>query len=622
MLRSIVGTRLNHVRCFATSKLDLAHHNHHHQNTNHTHNIVVDHHPNNHHHDNKLCGASLLARSLKEQGIEYVFGVPGIPVIQVAFKAQEYGLKYVAMRSEQSASYAASAIGYLTRKPAVCLVVSGPGFINALSGMANANENGWPLVVIGGSSETTQEGAGSFQEFRQVEAAKHFSKYAARPSSLSTIPIFLEKAIRHSTYGRPGAAYIDMPADMINGHVQPGCVFPIKVCQEAPRPYTSPEKIKSIFDAIKSAKNPLIIVGKEAAYSQAENEIRPLVERLKIPFLSTPMGKGLIDDDSELSVSAARSTALKQADLVISLGCKLDWMLHFGKPPRFHENVKIVHVDIHGEELGTNTNNCVLVQADIRSLCEQMNEYLEKNPEFKQDHATENQQWLDFLKAKSEKNRRAIQKMASDVTLSLNYYAAYSLLRDIIPRESMIISEGANTMDTSRAMLNHHLPRQRLDAGSFGTMGLGTGFAIAAALHCRDHNPHKRVFCIQGDSAFGFSGMELETAYRYNLPIIFVVFNNNGVYGGLEDSKFQALKSKGDPTIHIPPLSLTPGVRYEKFASALPNCGGYFAHTPDEIRDAVRRALAEKNKPSVINIVICPSADRKAQEFPWLTTSH
>lgn len=256
----------------------------------------------------KLDGAGLIAKSLKDQGVEYMFGVVGIPVIEIALRAQQHGIKYIGMRNEQSASYAASAIGYLTRKPAVSLCVSGPGFVHTLAGMANANENAWPLLVIGGSSELVLESQGAFQEFAQVAIGKNFAKYSARPSSLSQIPFYIEKALRLSTYGRPGAAYLDFSAEMITSTIEPEEVVKTNVCEDAPRPFTSQEKLIEVYESIKNSKRPLIIIGKGSAYAQAEAEINTLVKNLGIPFLPTPMGKGVVDDDHEYCVSAARST--------------------------------------------------------------------------------------------------------------------------------------------------------------------------------------------------------------------------------------------------------------------------------------------------------------------------
>ncbi|RNA18625.1 2-hydroxyacyl- lyase 1-like [Brachionus plicatilis] len=403
----------------------------------------------------KLDGASLCAKSLKDQGVEYMFGVVGIPVIEIALRAQQYGIKYIGMRNEQSASYAASSIGYLTRKPAVALCVSGPGFVHTLAGMANANENAWPLLVVGGSSDLGQESQGAFQEYPQVTLGRSFAKYSARPSSLSQIPFYVEKAFRTATYGRPGSAYLDFAAEMITSTIEPSEVGCSAVCGEAPRPLTSIENLQNVFESLKIAKKPLIIIGKGAAYSQAEEEINKLVESLGMPFLPTPMGKGVVDDDHSLCVSAARSTALKEADLIVLLGARLNWMLHFGQSPRFAQNVKIVQVDLNAEELGNNTNDCIKIQADLKSFSKQMNEHLagEKIQVAKD--------WWDLLRKKVEKNKNVIQSMANDLTLPLNYYAAYAQIKKVMPKDCIIVSEGANTMDTSRSIMNHAQPRHR-----------------------------------------------------------------------------------------------------------------------------------------------------------------
>ncbi|PIO33922.1 hypothetical protein AB205_0166640, partial [Aquarana catesbeiana] len=266
--------------------------------------------------------------------VKYMFGIVGVPVIEIAIAAQVAGIKYVGMRNEQAACYAASAVGYLTGRPAVCLVVSGPGLINTLSGMANSNMNCWPLIVIGGSSDSNQETMGAFQEFPQVETCRLYSKFSARPSSLEAIPIVIEKAVRTSMYGRPGSCYVDIPGDFVNKY--PACCLP------RPISLADPLEVQKAVAALKKAQNPLIIIGKGAAFSQAENNIRRLVNECGLPFLPTPMGKGVVPDDHPFSVAAARSSALLHADLILLLGARLNWMLHFGLPPRFQPDVKII----------------------------------------------------------------------------------------------------------------------------------------------------------------------------------------------------------------------------------------------------------------------------------------
>ncbi|XP_028836092.1 2-hydroxyacyl-CoA lyase 1 [Denticeps clupeoides] len=562
-------------------------------------------------------GAQLIAEALRAQNVEYMFGIVGVPVIEVAMAAQTAGIKYVGMRNEQAACYAASAIGYLTGRPAVCLVVSGPGLIHALGGMANANMNCWPVLVIGGSSDQNQETTGAFQEFPQVEACRLYSKFSARPSSLAAIPSVIEKAVRSSMYGRPGACYVDIPGDMVNAKIEEVKVRTVSCCPPPPVGLAQYNAIAGAISVLKQAERPLIIIGKGAAYSRAEAEILQLVESCELPFLPTPMGKGVVPDDHPNCVAAARSRALLQADVVVLLGARLNWILHFGFPPRFSPQVKIIQVDLCAEELGNNMRPAAALLGDIRAVVSQLLEELQKKP-WKYPANTE---WWKTLKDKMASNAKMSKAMALQPALPMNYYTAFHHISQLLPKDCIIVSEGANTMDIGRTMLLNSLPRHRLDAGTFGTMGVGLGFAIAAALLEKTQGSGQRVVCVEGDSAFGFSGMEVETMCRYKLPVVIIVINNNGIYSGVDTDTWREMEKMGDLTNIAPPVTLLPDARYDEVMRAFGG-KGYLVQTPEELRSALQESLADWDRPSLLNVLIDPASDRKQQEFPWLTRSN
>jgi len=551
--------------------------------------------------------------------VEYMFGIVGVPVIEVGMTAQMEGIKFIAMRNEQAASYAASAIGYLTRKPAVCLVVSGPGLVHALAGMSNAMENCWPMIVVGGSCDSDQEGMGGFQEYPQVEAARQYSKFSARPSSIEKIPYFVEKAVRTSTYGRPGACYIDMSGDMIVGKVPEDKVRFLPACPSPPSVFADPSKVKEAVDLLMYAEKPLVVIGKGAAYAQAEREISGLVMGCRLPFLPTPMGKGVLPDTHELCVSAARSRALQEADVIVLLGARLNWMMHFGAPPRLNPKVKVVQVEICLEEIGNNIMPAVPLVGDITSVVSQMNEEFARRPgQFK---FRANSPWWATLRTKIEANQKSVAGMCKDDSVPMSYYSAYSEIAGAIAPDSFIVNEGSNTMDIGRTMLPNILPRHRLDAGTFGTMGVGLGFALASALWCRDYHPGKRVVCVEGDSAFGFSAMEMETMARYKLPVIIVIINNNGISFGIKDDMWKNAEESGDLTLTIPVTALYPNTRYEKLIEAFGG-KGYYAENKSDLKKCMDAAVADTKNVSIINVMIDPMAQRKQQEFFWLTKSN
>ena len=545
-------------------------------------------------------GATLLARSLKQQGVDYMFGVVGFPIGALASSAQREGIAYIGMRNEQAASYAAQAAGYLTGRPQACVGVSGPGVIHALSGLANAQANCWPMLLLGGASAVSQNGMGAFQEEQQVMAAHQFSKYAHQIERADRIPFYVEQAVRNALHGRPGAAYLDLPDDVLTAELEMDTVEPAATVPDPQRPGVPQDDVAAAIGALQSAESPLVIVGKGMAWSRAEHEVRDFIERTQLPFLATPMGKGVVPDDHPLSVAPARSYALKNADLIVLLGARLNWILHFGKPPRYRADVRMIQLDIAAEEIGTNVPAEVALVGDGKAVLGQINAALDANP---WQYAPETT-WRTALASEAQKNVAVTASMMADDSTPMNYYRVLRDIRDSIPAGSIIVSEGANTMDIGRTMLPNFDARTRLDAGSYGTMGVGMGFAIAAAVT----NPGKRIVAVEGDAAFGFSGMEVETMCRHNLAITTIVINNNGIGGGLAE-----LPANRPP----PPGVMLPGARYEKVIDAFGG-RGYYVDQPDQLEPALR-AANEGEGPAIVNIAIDPRAGRKPQEYGWHT---
>jgi 2-hydroxyacyl-CoA lyase 1 len=548
-----------------------------------------------------IDGASLLAKSLKQQGVDFMFGIVGFPVQGIAVYAQQEGITYIGMRNEQSASYAAQAASYITGRPQACLVVSGPGVIHAFAGLANAQQNCWPMILIGGASPTYQDGMGAFQEERQVELAKPYCKYAQGVEQVSRIPFYVEQAIRTSKFGRPGPVYLDMPDDIIRGEIDEDSVVASATVGEPPRSQANPDDVEAALSALESAENPLVVVGKGMSWSRAEGEVREFIERTQLPFLASPMGKGVMPDDDPLSVGAARSTALREADVVFLMGARLNWIMHFGLPPRFKEGVRIIQLDVTAEEMGTNVATEVALLGDGKAVVGQLNRALDERQWFFPAEAP----WRGVLKSKAEENQAQVAPMIEDDAKPMNYYRAYRDIEDWLPEDAIIIGEGANTMDIGRTQMTNRSARTRLDAGTYGTMGIGLGFTIGAAVV----SPDRPIVAVQGDSAFGFSGMEVETACRYGLPIKIVVLNNGGIGGGTDEL----------PTDKpIPPGVLTPGAHYEKIMEAMGG-RGFFVEDPADLRGALDEAMAFDG-PALVNVRIDHRAGRKPQQFGWLTT--
>jgi len=548
----------------------------------------------------EIDGATLIARSLKQQGIDHMFGIVGFPVGPIATAAQKEGINYIGMRNEQSAAYAAQAYGYMTGRPGVCLTVTGPGVVHGLAGLANAQQNCWPMILIGGASETFRGGMGAFQEERQVLIATPFCKFAHGIESVARIPYYVEMATRHAIYGRPGATYLDMPDDIIQGKCELDKVTQVQRVPEPPRSVAPAENVEAALDVLEKAQRPLVIVGKGMAWSRAENEVRAFVERTQIPFVRSPMGKGVMPDDHPLAVSAARTLALQQADVVFLMGARFNWIFHFGLAPRFAKDVKVIQLDIAPEEIGHNKPTEVALLGDGKAIVGQLNKALGARQWF---HPTDSA-WRKALSKKVSENAATIKPQIDDDAAPANYYRA---LRDVaawMPKNAILSAEGAGTMDIGLTQLPSFDARSCLNAGTYGTMGVGLGQAIAACVA----QPGRPVVHLSGDSAIGFSGMEMETLVRYGFPVKIVVLNNGGIGPGMP-----AIPE--NPMMNLKPNALIYGARYDRMMEAFGG-KGFFVEEPKDIRGALDKAMAHDG-PALVNVVLSQSSARKAQQFAW-----
>lgn len=539
-------------------------------------------------------GFHLIIDALKLNDVKTIYGVPGIPITDFGRMAQAEGIRVISFRHEQNAGNAAAIAGYLTKKPGICLTVSAPGFLNGLTALANATTNCFPMILISGSSEReiVDLQQGDYEEMDQLAIAKPLCKAAFRVLHAADIGIAVARAIRAAVSGRPGGVYLDLPAKLF-GQVmdaQAGAKSLVKVIDAAPAQIPAPDAIKRALDVLKNAKRPLIILGKGAAYAQADETIRNFVERSGVPFLPMSMAKGLLPDLHPQSAGAARSTVLKEADVVMLIGARLNWLLSHGKgktwgPPGTQ---KFIQIDIEPKEMDSNIEIVAPVVGDIGSCVSAMLEAM-------------GGAWpkpsLDWTGAITKKREDNIAKMAPRLMNNnspMDFHGALGALRTVIKErpDAILVNEGANTLDLARGIIDMYQPRKRLDVGTWGVMGIGMGYAVAAAIETG-----KPVLAVEGDSAFGFSGMEVETICRYNLPVCIVVFNNNGIYRGTDTNTFDA-----DPATTV----FVKGSRYDKMMEAFGGVG-VNATSPDELKRAVDAAM-DSGKPTLINAVIDPAA--------------
>jgi oxalyl-CoA decarboxylase len=538
-------------------------------------------------------GFHIVVDALKLNGVETIFGVAGIPITDLARLAQAEGIRYIGFRHEQSAGNAAAIAGYLTQKPGICLTVSAPGFLNGLVALANATTNGFPMIQISGSSSRAiiDLQQGDYEELDQMNAAKPYTKAAFRVDRPEDIGIGLARAIRAAVSGRPGGVYLDLPGDVLAAALDANVAAEslVHVVDPAPRQIPAPESIDRALDLLASAQRPLIILGKGAAYAQADADIRSFIETTGIPYLPMSMAKGLLPDNHPQSAAAARSFVLAQADVVMLIGARLNWLLGHGKAPQWSSTARFIQVDISPTEFDSNRPIAAPIAGDI---CSALSILLTK---LKPGSIRPGSAWLDAIAKRKQGN---VERMAAHLNANpspMDFYSALRAIRDVLAEHSdvYVVNEGANTLDFGRNIIDMRQPRKRLDSGTWGVMGIGMGYAVGAAVVSS-----KPVVAIEGDSAFGFSGMELETICRYDLPVVTVVFNNNGIYRG--DDVNHSGGTDPSPTV------LLKNARYEKLIEAFGGTGQYVTD-PQSLAKAVTDALAAR-KPALINCVIDPRA--------------
>ncbi len=553
-------------------------------------------------------GFHLLIDALKLNGVETIYNVPGIPITDLGRYAQAQGLRVLSFRHEQHAGYAAAAAGFLTKKPGICMTVSAPGFLNGLTALAHATTNCWPMILISGSSEReiVDLQRGDYEEMDQLNIARPHAKAAYRVLHAEDIGLGVARAFRAATTGRPGGVYLDVPGALL-GQVMDeveGKASLREVVDLNAASVPAPAAIDRALDVLKSAKKPLMIIGKGAAYAQCDDKVRELVETLGFPYLPMSMAKGLLPDNHPQCASAARSLVLKESDCVFLVGARLNWLLSHGQGKGWGEpgQKSFVQIDIEPTEMDSNQAITAPLIGDIEScataLLDAMGGAWEKPSE----------DWTGAVREKVETNVAKMAPRLRNNNSPMDYQGALGVIKDIMAehQDTILVNEGANALDQCRSIVDIHKPRKRLDVGTWGIMGIGMGSAVAGAVETGN-----QVLCVEGDSAFGFSGMEVETICRYDLPVCIVIFNNNGIYRGDGENW-----SGGDDP------STTVFVKDSKYELMMQAFGGegVVATNPDELRQQIQAAFASR-KPTLINAMIDPAAGRESGNIGNLNPS-
>ena len=552
----------------------------------------------------QVTGMYILAQALHRLGLNDVYGLVGIPVTEAAYAMQKVGMNYYGFRFEQQAGMAAATHGFLTKQPGVLLTVSSLGFMNGLTATTNATVNCYPMIQISGASDPqmVDMNMGTYEQLDQFNAAKPFVKAAFRCSHAKDIPSAVARAYRAAVSGRPGGVYIDMTtpalAEVMDAAEAEKLFYqPVDVVSPvAP----NADAVKRAVSILSQAKRPAILLGKGAAYAQVDDKIKELIEKYNIPYLAMSMAKGLMPDEGPLSALACRSTIMEQADVVMVIGARINWMLSFGRG-RWNPNVKFIQLDVEPQEIDRNVPVAAPVVGDMglaldAILAEMSGVKMAADPA-----------WVTSLQAETkEKNAKFAARLQDASTASpMNHWTALSAIKPVLAAnpDVILINEGANTLDDTRDTITQSLPRHRVDCATWSIMGMGMGSTIGAAVATG-----KSVVAIEGDSAFGFSGMDFATICRYQLPCTVVIFNNGGIYNGIG---VDPGNSKG-----LAPTTLDINARYDKLGEAF-GAANYYVTTPKELADALTAGIASK-KPCIINVQLAADSGKESGHIGYL----
>ena len=556
------------------------------------------------HFPEQVTGMYILAESLKRLGLDTVYGLVGIPVTEVAYAIQKLGMKFVGFRFEQQAGMAAATHGYLTKKPGVLLTVSSLGFLNGLTATANATVNCYPLIQISGASDThmVDMDMGTYEQLDQLNTARPLVKAAFRCTRAKDIPSAMARAYRAAVSGRPGGVYIDMTTPAL---------AEIMEASEAEKLFYSPidlyapvapntDAVDRAVQLLSTARRPAILLGKGAAYAQVDDKIKKLIETYRIPYLPMSMAKGLMPDTGELSAISCRSMIMEQADVVMVIGARLNWMLSFGRG-KWNPGTKFIQLDVEPTEIDRNVPVAAPVVGDMGLALGAIMAGMEGKT-MQTDPA-----WLPALQARTKAgNEKFAARLAEAAKeMPMTHWGALSAIKPVLEAnpDIILINEGANTLDDTRDTVDMSLPRHRVDCATWAIMGMGMGSAIGAAVATG-----KSVVAIEGDSAFGFSGMDFSTICRFDLPCTVVIFNNGGIYNGTGVNPGGGT----DPA----PTTLDIHARYDKLGEAF-GARTYYVATPDELQKALTEAIASK-KPCLIDVQLADNSGKESGHIGYL----
>lgn len=529
-----------------------------------------------------LNGGQLIAKQLKLEGYDTVFGILAGPMLEAFAAFAEEGIRVITCRHEQQAGFAAAAWGYITGKPGVVVVGAGPAVTNTITSLYVAQENGWPLVVLGGSAHGARWGLGAAQEAPQVALAAPTCKWAIQVDSTYRIPEYIHLGLAKAMSGRPGAVYIDFPGHHVSATVDEQRARFRPSSPEVFAADPDPAGIEALAELLGGAQKPLLLIGEGAGWHRAAPALERLVET-GIPFVTSPMGRGTVPDDHELCVNAARTTALAEADAILMVGGRFNWIFHFGRGRQFNPNVRLAQISDVAEELFSAADVELGVVGAVATSVDKLATQLGES-----SLRSSSNGWAGMLKEKCDHNRATLEERMSTDARPISHLRLWKEVRDAVDRNATIVVDGEVTLGVGRVAMPTYLPQHRLDCGPTACVGTGVPFAIGAKLA----RPDEQVVAVLGDYSFGASAMEIETAAREGINVLYIIDNNSGIVGHIIQDQLVGAKE--------PRLATLMQAQYQMMAQMV---GGFYelVEDPEELAGAIKRGLAA-NKVGIINV--------------------
>lgn len=526
-------------------------------------------------------GSELLGKALKHHGIETVFCLMGGPMHQTMRTAIAEGIRCLDVRHEQAAAMMATAYARVLNRTGVCLACSGPGVLNLTTGVAQAYVDCAPVLVLGGAYPLSEHGTGSFQELDQIALMRPITKWAERVYEPQRIPEIVAQALRLTMSGKPGPVYLDFPADVLARAADETKVQRPASLRDAvrERPKADPTSIERALALLARAKKPIVLSGSGVLWSDAASELQVWCEKSGIPFYTTPQGRGVIPEDHALCFPHARSTAFREADFVLIVGTRMNYMVSFVAPPRFQEKACRVRIDIDATEINSSARLDLGITGDAKAVLAQLIEAAPNNlsARFKD--------WREHLTQLEHKKKDTDSAKLNSEDEPIHPLRLCREIRDFIDRDAILVVDGKDILSFGRQSIPTYVARHRLNSGTLGTMGVGLPYGIGAKLA----RPDKQVLVLHGDGSFGLNAMEIDTAVRHKVGVIVVISLNGGWCG--------------DPEQTRPGRNLG-YTRFDKTAESL-GCHGEFIEKPSHIRAALERAatIAKGGQPALVNVL-------------------